>query len=170
MTTNYQNGKIYKIEPINGEDGDIYIGSTTKEYLSQRMTAHRSSYNQWKKGKSTNTTSFYLFEKYGKENCNIILLENSPCNSKDQLIAKEAYYIRLLPCINKNIPGRAQKEYKNENKEHIKETDKKYYEAHKIHRALPYNCECGSTCRSDDKVRHFKSKKHKTFLSSQELV
>ena len=40
---NYNNGKIYKIEPLNGEEGDIYIGSTTKEYLSQRMDS-RGSY------------------------------------------------------------------------------------------------------------------------------
>ena len=84
MTTNYKNGKIYKIEPIDGEDGDVYIGSTTKEYLSQRMTAHRSSYNHWKKGKRGKTYSFVLFEKYGVDNCKIILLENCPCESKDQ--------------------------------------------------------------------------------------
>ena len=35
---NYANGKIYKIEPkgVMIDDGDIYIGCTTKEYLSQR--------------------------------------------------------------------------------------------------------------------------------------
>ena len=31
---NYSNGKIYKIEPIiDHDEGDIYIGSTTKKYL-----------------------------------------------------------------------------------------------------------------------------------------
>ena len=40
---NYSNGKIYKIEPINGEDGDVYVGSTTKEYLSQWMATHRNN-------------------------------------------------------------------------------------------------------------------------------
>ena len=29
---NYSEGKIYKIEAING-DGEIYIGSTTKKHL-----------------------------------------------------------------------------------------------------------------------------------------
>ena len=37
--TNYNNGKIYMIEPIcEYEVGDIYIGSTTKQYLSQHFT------------------------------------------------------------------------------------------------------------------------------------
>ena len=61
------NGKIYKIEPINGEEGDIYIGSTTKERLSQRMTAHKGDYSKWLKGKHTKLTSF-----------DIILLERCP--------------------------------------------------------------------------------------------
>ena len=39
---NYNNGKIYKIEPIvDHDEGDIYIGSTTKQYLSMRMDKHR---------------------------------------------------------------------------------------------------------------------------------
>jgi hypothetical protein len=39
---NYGNGKIYKIESHLGDK--IYIGSTTKQYLSQRMDKHRSEY------------------------------------------------------------------------------------------------------------------------------
>ena len=74
---NYTNGKIYKIEAIDAveSDGDIYIGSTTKQYLSQRMNCHRHDYDGWKKGynKVSRMTSFDIFDKYGKENCRIIL-------------------------------------------------------------------------------------------------
>ena len=50
---NYNNGKIYKIVPIceGADEGDVYIGSTTKEYLSQRMVQHRADYNKWQKRK-----------------------------------------------------------------------------------------------------------------------
>ena len=44
---NYQNTKIYKIVSASGDR--VYIDATAKEYLSQRMTAHRNDYNQWKK-------------------------------------------------------------------------------------------------------------------------
>ena len=44
---NYGNAKVYKIWSTAGDK--IYIGSTTKEYLSQRMDKHRSGYKQWKK-------------------------------------------------------------------------------------------------------------------------
>ena len=87
---NYQNTKIYKIESHLGPK--IYIGSTTKQYLSQRMDTHRGNYKQWKKGNGGNVSSYILFDEYGLENCNILLLESYPCNSKDEKAAKEAGY------------------------------------------------------------------------------
>jgi hypothetical protein len=122
---NYNNGKIYKIESHLGDK--VYIGSTTKEYLSQRMTAHRKSYLAWKQGKRDLTTSFLLFDEYGIENCSIILLELCSCESKDLLHAREAHYIRTIQCVNKMIPQRTKKEYKMDNKDKIKESGKSYY-------------------------------------------
>ncbi len=109
MSPNYQNSKIYKIESTDGNL--IYIGSTTKQYLSQRFSGHRNSYNSWENGKGTYLTSFELFQQYGIESCNIILLESYPCSSRDELRAREAFYIKSLDCVNKNIPGRTHEEY-----------------------------------------------------------
>ena len=89
----------------------IFIGSTTKEYLSQRMTAHRSDYRKYLNGKGSNITSFKLFAKYGIENCNIILLESVNANTKDELLAREAHYIKTITCVNKQIPLQTKKEY-----------------------------------------------------------
>ena len=58
------------------------------------MEKHRSNYKSWKKGEYGLIKSFELFDEYGLENCQIILLESCPCNSKDELNAKEAHYIR----------------------------------------------------------------------------
>ena len=101
---NYENGKIYKIESYLGDK--IYIGSTTKKYLSQRMDTHRTDYKRWKNGLYNFVTSFTIFEEYGIENCNIVLLELFPCESKDMLHSREAHYIRTLKCVNKCIPNR----------------------------------------------------------------
>ena len=122
---NYNNGKIYKIESHSGDM--IYIGSTTKKYLSQRMDTHRAGYKQWKKGKTNLITSFTIFEEYGLENCNIVLLELCPCESKDMMHSREAHYIRTLKCVNKYIPNRTKKEWHEDNKETISEKCKKYY-------------------------------------------
>jgi hypothetical protein len=129
---NYNNGKIYKIEPINGEEGDVYIGSTTNDYLSKRMCSHRSIYkillkNELSKKllidnnkKCNNTRCSILFEKYGVDNCNIILIENVNASSSDELRAREAFYIQSMNCVNKNIPLRTQKQYNIDNKERYK--------------------------------------------------
>ena len=121
---NYQNTKIYKIESHLGPK--IYIGSTTKEYLSQRMDTHRSGYKNWKNGLPNKTASFELFDEYGLENCKIVLLEVYPCNIYDERAAREAYYIKTLECINYNIPGRTRQEYKVDNKDIIKEYNVQY--------------------------------------------
>ena len=129
---NYQNGKVYKIESSLGNK--VYVGSTTKEYLSQRMDSHRSKYKQWKLGKINNKIRAYeLFEEYGFENCQIVLIESYPCNCKDEKNLREGHYIKELNCVNKNVAGRNQKESV---KEYIesdkgKETLKAYQESEK---------------------------------------
>ena len=115
---NYSNGKIYKIEPnCDHDEAEIYIGSTTKQYLSQRMDTHRKHYKAYKAGKRHKTTSFILFDKYGIENCKIVLLEAVNAESKDELHAREAHYIKTLKCVNKCVPLRSNKEYYEDNKE-----------------------------------------------------
>ena len=83
MTINYENSKVYKIWSPSGDK--IYVGSTTKEYLSQRMTAHRTNYNRWKLGVYGYITAFLIFDEYGLDNCFIELLEAKSCKSKDEL-------------------------------------------------------------------------------------
>ena len=57
---NYQNGKIYRIEDLAGEM--CYIGSTTKDYLSKRMSTHRSNYKSFLNGGYHKITVFEIFE------------------------------------------------------------------------------------------------------------
>lgn len=136
---NYNDAKIYKIEPLNKTDeNDTYYGSTCLKMLCQRMRKHRYDYKDWKNGKCCNIRSFVLFEKYGVENCQIILLENYPCETRDELRAREAEYIKNKPCVNKANPYRTEedcikwdKEYREANKEKIREMDKIYREEHK---------------------------------------
>lgn len=45
---NYKNGKIYKI--VSRYTDMIYIGSTTKKYLSDRMYTHRYELGLWMNG------------------------------------------------------------------------------------------------------------------------
>jgi len=167
---NYNNGKVYKIEPIcEHDDGEIYIGSTTNT-LNKRMITHRCDYKRYKNGKGGCYTSYTLFDKYGIENCRIILLELVNCNSKDELLAREGYYIRILKCVNMIIPDRKKQQYFEDTKEERCKYQKLYYEKHKYEinekLKIKFICECGHECRTSDKYKHFKSKKHIAFMES----
>ena len=92
---NYKQGKIYKIEC--NITGLVYIGSTCKKKLSGRMSEHRSDYRKHMKGKKKYLSSFKVMEN---NDYNIILIEDFPCKSKDQLFARERYYTNTIECVN----------------------------------------------------------------------
>ena len=140
---NYNNGKIYKIEDLAGEM--CYIGSTTKSRLCQRMVEHRASYHHWKSDKSGKVMAYDIFDKYGIENCRIVLMETYPCESRDQLTSREAHYIRTVACVNKHIPGRTDEQYYQDNKATIQ-----------AHKQMPNICVCGSRYTNANKSCHMK--------------
>ena len=87
MTDNkYANGKIYKIVDIGYNK--CYIGSTVQP-LCKRMAEHRKHFRQYKERSRHITTSVGLFEEYGVENCKIELIEEFPCDTKEQLLKQE---------------------------------------------------------------------------------
>jgi hypothetical protein len=121
----YNRGKIYKI--VDNTNGNVYIGSTCEPTLARRLTKHRGHYKEYLKG-GNYTTSFKILEN---NNYSIVLLEEFPCETKDQLLARERYYIDNNDCVNKYIPTRTNKEYREQNKDKIKQKMKEYYEQNK---------------------------------------
>lgn len=121
----YQKGKIYKVYCLTGGSDDVYYGSTIQT-LAQRMTKHRQGLTKKRK---CNTS--IIFNKFGVDNCIIELVENYPCNTVEELNAREGYYQRNNPCVNKAIAGRSRKEYREDNKEDLKVKKKEYNEANK---------------------------------------
>jgi hypothetical protein len=119
---NYQQGKIYKIEC--NETGLIYIGSTSEPTLARRLTKHVQGYKEYKAGKGKYMSSYIILEN---GNYDIYLIENCPCNSKDELHQREGYHVKNNDCVNKNIPCRTRVEYYEANKERFSKLGKEYY-------------------------------------------
>ena len=95
----------------------------------------------------------------------IILIESFPCDNKEQLHARERYYIELNNniCVNIHIPNRSKKEwtnvnkltiaekkktYRQENAETLKEKKKIYNEQHKQEFRARIECFCNLLCWS----------------------
>jgi len=122
----YQNGKIYSIRSYQTDL--IYIGSTTQP-LSKRLSTHRGNFNCWKNNNYHFVTSFELL-KY--DDHYIELIENYPCNSKEELERREGELTReFANAVNKVIPGRTKKQYYKDNKECISEYQKQYHNNNK---------------------------------------
>lgn len=113
----YEKAKIYRL--VCNITGLNYYGSTVQQ-LHQRKSGHKTSFNR-----GCNLTSSKIIEG---GNYDIILVEEFPCENKNQLEARERYYIDNNECINKNIPTRTNKEYYKDNKNVISERHKKYNE------------------------------------------
>ena len=173
MTKDYSKNKIYKIYSYLGDK--IYIGSTVYEFVSQRMVKHRDSYKQWKKNNERYMRSFVLFEEYGIENCYIELIEAKPCLDINEQAKLEGSYIRTLECVNKNIPGRTNKEYREDNKDKIKAKNKQYYEKNKANKKQFYEKnkdKCKETAKKYrvNNIDKLKAKDNAYYAKNKELI
>ena len=165
----YKNGKIYRV--VCSETNRQYIGSTCST-LVKRMYQHKH-----KKSNECMTKDFID----GK----IFLIEDYPCERKEQLHSRERFYIESMECVNIRIPTRTIKEYLEANKEQISQRKKEYHEKNKEQinqkvkewnqknkekiqkrKSQKIQCDCGMTYTYGHKSRHMKSNKHQAYLSS----
>lgn len=79
----YSKGKIYKLQC---EDGHFYIGSTCDE-LRKRFWVHKANSKRA-------SSPLYLHIGEDWESVRIVLVEEFPCENKEQLIRKEDEHIR----------------------------------------------------------------------------
>ena len=91
------------------------------------MVQHKKCYDSWKILKSVSPTrSCNIFWNFCFDNCQIILVLNVNATNSNDLVSKKAHYIRSLECVNKVIPMKNNKEYREVNKEIIIEKNKDY--------------------------------------------
>lgn len=185
---NYNNGKIYKI--VSDNTDKIYIGSTTKKYLSHRLKDHKYRYIKYENRiKEYHYISSFEIIKFN--DARIVLIELYPCNSKDELRAREEYYRQMYKdvCVNKfSAHGQSeeskkkQKEYHQTNRykelmksyrstEKYKQRVKKYYETKKYQeykeQKKEYNkeyCKITTMCCCGSEIRKTNFAKHKKSL------
>jgi hypothetical protein len=164
---NYANSKIYKMVSFN-LPGMPYYGSTTIE-LSKRKGKHVSEFKQFGLGVGGCTSRIVI----AAGDYDIIWVEDFPCERKDQLKARERYYIENNVCVNKNLPGRTLKEWHQANPIYKKEWhqanptyNKEYYLANavdiKARVSEQIQCTiCNCMTRRDQCLRHQRTAKCK---------
>lgn len=155
----YQHSKIYKI--VSDQTNRIYVGSTVN-VLSKRLSEHKSMYKRYKNGSHHYVTSFDIVQY---DDAKIILVESYPCNNKDELRARERYHIETLDCVNRCIPGRSAKEYRDEHRSDMIEYRIKHKEHLDTMMRKKSDCPCGGKFTYRSKQQHYKTRKHQKYLT-----
>ena len=156
----YKNGKIYQI--LNNVNDDVYVGSTTQP-LCKRLYKHKAD------TKVRDCNIHKLIREIGEDKIYIELIESCPCNSREELRAREGYYIRERGTLNNLIAGRTQQEWIEDNKEQLKEYKHKYYklsmEQEHIRKYEKVMCDtCGCQSTRNNLARHQQSNKCKSYV------
>ena len=102
---NYAKAKIYQV--ISPNHPVPYIGSTTQT-LSARMRAHRAEHI------CSSRVVIDAGDAY------IELIEEFPCENKEQLNKREGEIIRQRECVNHRVAGRTDKEWREDNSDRVK--------------------------------------------------
>ena len=177
---NYQNGKIYKI--TSNQTNQVYIGSTC-DALCQRIANHRAKYRLYLAGDGHRVTSYAVIQY---EDAVITLVENHPCENKEQLLRRERHHIEnTLNCVNRYHPGRTAAEYRRDNKEIIAVKMKAYHDDHREEllqkmkarhnatrevREQKVTCVCGKRVSMASLKRHERTGKHQQYLARVPVV
>ncbi len=151
----YSKTTIYKLCCKDLDIKEIYIGHTTD--MRKRKCCHKSHCNN-EKNKDYNLNVYqFIRANGGWDNWDMIEVERYNAIDGYDATKRERYYIEELNAtLNKIIPTRTDKEYREDNKEIISEKKKE-----KI------TCECGCLIRKFDLTRHMKNKKHIDLMSQK---
>jgi group I intron endonuclease len=180
MKVDYSKGKIYKI--TNDFNNDIYVGSSC-DTLIKRFSYHKKDS---KKEKNKEHPFYKLMNEIGHTRFRIQLVEDCPCEDTYQLRQREGHFIREMGTLNLVIAGRTRTEYKQDNKEKLREKEKEYRENNKEiinkkkkefrkehkeeikeYKKTPITCECGACIQKGELWRHKKTQKHQLFLTQK---
>jgi hypothetical protein len=126
-------GRVYKIIPNQGDE--VYIGSTINE-IRKRFYNHKKNYLSYLSGKTTKTRVYDIFDKYGTDNVNIILIKEYHIVDRLHLEAYETLWISKTKCVNKCVPfqplkkekdRQSSKNYRLKNKDIVNQKDRDRY-------------------------------------------
>ncbi len=172
--TDYSKTIIYKICCKDPSIIDIYVGHTTN------MTKRRSCHKCRCTDETSNYYNLYVYDFIRNNgswnNWEIIQIEEYNCKNKEEALKQERFWLdELNASLNKVLPTRTPKEYRNENKEycynqikewrnnnqeHFKHQQKEYYESIKEKRNEEISCECGCQISKINLKRHQTMKIH----------
>jgi len=161
----YSKAKIYKL--VDNTSDKCYIGSTCEPTLARRLAGHVKDYRSFLNGKHNKVTSFEIIKN---GNYDIQLIEGFPCETKDQLHAREGHWIQQTECVNKIVVGRTRKQHYEQNKEILNRKGREYKELNKDKLYEKFVCQCGGHYIHKNISTHKKTKIHKQYEFERYII
>jgi hypothetical protein len=123
----YSKTIIYKIVCKDITIKEVYVGRTTN--FIKRKAVHKSNCSCI----TSKGYNLYVYEiirqNGGWNNWDMIEIVKFPCNDTHDASKQERYYMEFLQAtLNKFIPSRTDKEYRDDNKDKLKEQKKIYFQ------------------------------------------
>lgn len=150
--------KIYKID--SHIDSDLVYYGKTKQNLPKRFKGHVSNFQAPSQPRYCSSKT--LFERYGRENLRITLLEE--CEDEKRASERERHYITNFPCVNRTLPLRSQHQWFIDNAEYRKAYHKMNDKRREAKRKSKILCECGKEISERHRNEHYKTKSHQLKL------
>ena len=152
--TDYSNSVIYMIYCKDNNITPRYIGSSSN--LKNRKLDHKKMCNS----SSNKYYNLYVYrfirENGGWDNWEFRVLEEYPCDTKDQLREREDFYmIQFNNLLNSIRAKRNKKEWRNDN-----------YKKIKAQKSQIFMCVCGVNYTHSHKKRHERTKKHQDYIKN----
>ena len=166
MKVDYSQAKIYKI--TNDVNNDIWIGSTC-DTLVKKFSVHKADAIR---NLRKDCIIHNLIREHGFDRFRIQLIEEFPCDDVYQLRQRQGHHIRELNAINKYADD---KDYREKNKEHIRERLKEYSRKPEVKKRIKERsseivvCECGCSLTRYSLSKHRKTKVHLNFITQKQV-
>ena len=126
----YENGVIYMIKHKTDDTKEFYIGSSKN--FKKRCGSHKTACNNQNSKKYNLKVYKYIRENDGWDCWNMNVLYDYPCKNKYKLELEEQLAVKKYKStLNKIIPRRTKKEYREDNIERLKEYKKEHYKDNK---------------------------------------
>ncbi len=154
---------IYIIKSIEQSLNDTYIGSC-KDFKKRKKEHKCDCYNE---NRPHHNYKLYKFIRANGGWDSFIMEQIDTCDVERLYQTEQEYIDKLKPTLNERRAYRTEQQKKEYNKEWSKEYREKNKDKISEKKKVKFTCECGSTLRREDKARHFRSNKHKSFIENK---
>ena len=149
--------KLYRV--VNDVNSLVYIGSTFRK-LPIRLAQHQL------RSTTCGGPLYILMREIGRDKFRIELIQDFPCDSREELLEEEKKLIQREGTLNYRVERRGPAEYYQQTREKHQERMKAWYVENNARLTTPNACGCGGRFTTANRTKHEKTARHQAYLAT----